>query len=197
MGQNSNFLKQMPKRQRFWETQIRLRRGTANKIFDNFHTSFEKFGAIGNLTGVNIVRLAWIFCKETPKIAKKTPFILHLGNYLSLRYWYPYLGYHHVKAHVPRITKMWWFLGVGLFKGELLLLKVNWLWNFGSVRGVTKKPLLFRRLLKFSNFSLENEIYSFRPLGAPVRKSCRERIAFFSKGLASQRNSKTNFHFFW
>ena len=33
--------------------------------------------------------------------------------------------YHHVKAHVLTISKMWYFLVVGLFKGELLLLKVN------------------------------------------------------------------------
>ena len=34
-------------------------------------------------------------------------------------------GYHHVKAHVLMISEMWFFLGVGHFKGELLLLKVN------------------------------------------------------------------------
>ena len=43
-----------------------------------------------------------------------------LSEKLSLRYWYPYPGYHHVKAHVLRITKICWFLGVGLINEELL-----------------------------------------------------------------------------
>ena len=34
-------------------------------------------------------------------------------------------GYHHANADVLRIPKMWYFLGVRLFKGELLALKVK------------------------------------------------------------------------
>ena len=34
-------------------------------------------------------------------------------------------GYHHVKAEVLRFPKMWYFLGVRLFKGELLAVKVK------------------------------------------------------------------------
>ena len=38
---------------------------------------------------------------------------------------------------------------------------------------------LFQRFLKFSTFSLENEINSFRRLTAPERKSCRVRTYIF------------------
>ena len=82
----------------------------------------------------------------------------------------------------------------------IVSLQLHHLCNSGwsKIRGVTKKTLLFRRLLKFSTFSLEKELNSFRPLRAPEQKSCRERTSiFFAKGLASHRNSKTNFHFFW
>ena len=34
-------------------------------------------------------------------------------------------GGYHVKADVLRISKMWYFLGVALFKGELLTVEVG------------------------------------------------------------------------
>ena len=34
-------------------------------------------------------------------------------------------GWHHVKEHVLSFPKMWYFLGVRLFKGELLAVKVK------------------------------------------------------------------------
>ena len=34
-------------------------------------------------------------------------------------------GYHHVKAEVLRFPKMWYFLSVAVFKGELLAVKVG------------------------------------------------------------------------
>ena len=40
------------------------------------------------------------------------------------KYYTPSRGYH-MKADVLTISEMWYFLGVGLFKGELLLLQVN------------------------------------------------------------------------
>ena len=48
---------------------------------------------------------------------------------------------HHEKADVPRFPKMWYFLSVAVFKGELLAVKVNS--NFKQKKwvrgGVTKK----------------------------------------------------------
>ena len=37
---------------------------------------------------------------------------------------------HHVKAHVLRISKRWYFFGVGVFKGELLAVRVGSIFNF-------------------------------------------------------------------
>ena len=37
----------------------------------------------------------------------------------------PYPGRYHVKAYVPKIPKMWYFLGLAVFKVELLALKVR------------------------------------------------------------------------
>ena len=58
--------------------------------------------------------------------------------YSSFWYWYPNPGYHHEKAQVLSFPKMSYFLGVGVSKGELLLLKVNRLWNFGSVSKIKR-----------------------------------------------------------
>ena len=38
---------------------------------------------------------------------------------------YPIQGGYHVKAYVPRIPKMWYFLGLAVFIVELLALKVR------------------------------------------------------------------------
>ena len=37
----------------------------------------------------------------------------------------PYPGGYHVKAYVPRIPKMWYFLGLAVFKVELLAPEVG------------------------------------------------------------------------
>ena len=87
---------------------------------------------MGNLTGVNILRLAvtWIsFAEGHQKLQKKMRFftfgqfnrVFGIGTQI------------HVTAHVLRIPKMSYFLGVGVSKGELLGVKVNRLWKFGSV----------------------------------------------------------------
>ena len=34
-------------------------------------------------------------------------------------------GGYHVKAYVPRIPKMWYFLGLAVFKVELLAVEVG------------------------------------------------------------------------
>ena len=56
---------------------------------------------------------------------KKMVFFWFSSNYL--RFWYrnTYPGYHHVKANVLTIPKMWWFLGLRVFERELSLLKVG------------------------------------------------------------------------
>ena len=117
------------------------------KDYDLFHVSFEKFGtkafrwAIGRPFRIKIDRLAatWNFFAEGhQKMQKKVIFYIR-AIYSSFWYWYPNPGYHHVKAHVLRIPKMSYFLGVGVSKGELLLLKVNRLWNFGSVSKIKRR----------------------------------------------------------
>ena len=62
----------------------------------------------------------------------------------------PNPGYHNVNADVLRFPKMWYFLGVRLFKGELLAVKVKS--NFekkmegkeASQKKVTATILIFR-----------------------------------------------------
>ena len=80
----------------------------------------------------------------------------------------------------------------------IVSLQLHHLCNSGwsKIRGVTKKTLLFRRLLKFSTFSLEKELNSFRPLRAPERKSCRERTSIFlPKGWLAIATLKPTFTF--
>ena len=70
--------------------------------------------------------------------------------YSSFWYWYPNPGYHHEKAQVLSFPKMLYFLGVRLFKGELLAVKVKS--NFekkmeekeASQKKVTATILIFR-----------------------------------------------------
>ena len=64
---------------------------------------------------------------------QKNAFFYIWAIYSSFWYWYPNPGYHHENPHVLRIPKMSYFLGVGVSKGELLGVKVNRLWKFGSV----------------------------------------------------------------
>ena len=52
------------------------------------------------------------------------------SNYLRFWYWNTYPGYHHVKANVLTVPKMWWFLGLRVFERELSLLKVGTLPKF-------------------------------------------------------------------
>ena len=95
---------------------------------------------MGRPSRINIVRLAatWIFFAEYhQKMQKKVIFYIR-AIYSSFWYWYPNPGYHHENPHVLRIPKMSYFLGVGVSKGELLLLKVNRLWNFGSVSKIKR-----------------------------------------------------------
>ena len=69
-----------------------------------------------------------------------------------------------MKAYVPRIPKMWYFLGLAVFKGELLAVK------FGSK--IKKKIdgkaalinfdfLALKRIARL-NFIVENTFYSFQ-----------------------------------
>ena len=95
---------------------------------------------MGRPSRINIVRLAatWIFFAEYhQKMQKKVIFYIR-AIYSSFWYWYPNPGYHHEKAQVLSFPKMSYFLGVGVSKGELLLLKVNRLWNFGSVSKIKR-----------------------------------------------------------
>ena len=46
-------------------------------------------------------------------------------NYSRFSITLPNTGVYHVKADVLRISKMWYFLGVALFKGELLPVEVG------------------------------------------------------------------------
>ena len=69
---------------------------------------------------------------------QKNVFFYIRAIYSSFWYWYPNPGYHHEKAQVLSFPKMSYFLGVGVSKGELLLLKVNRLWNFGSVSKIKR-----------------------------------------------------------
>ena len=70
---------------------------------------------------------------------QKNAFFYIRAIYSSFWYWYPNPGYHHEKAQVLSFPKMSYFLGVGVSKGELLLLKVNRLWNFGSVSKIKRR----------------------------------------------------------
>ena len=72
------------------------------------------------------------FLQSHTKNCKKRFFYIR-AIYSSFWYLYPNPGYHQVNPHVLRIPKMSYFLGVRLFKGELLAVKVNRLWKFGSV----------------------------------------------------------------
>ena len=47
------------------------------------------------------------------------------ANYSKFSNTIPYPEGYHVKAYVPRIPKMWYFLGLAVFKVELLALKVR------------------------------------------------------------------------
>ena len=78
------------------------------------------------------------FAESHQKLQKKVFFYIR-AIYSSFWYWYPNPGYHHEKAQVLSFPKMSYFLGVGVSKGELLLLKVNRLWNFGSVSKIKRR----------------------------------------------------------
>ena len=96
-------------------------------IFGILRTSAFRW-AIGKPAGVNIVRLAaaWNFLPEGHQKLTKTDIFCFSANYLRFWYWNTYPGYHHVKADVLRIPKMYkirWFRG---FEQELWLLKVTW-----------------------------------------------------------------------
>ena len=83
-----------------------------------------------------------IILQRDTKKCKKIVCFLRLGNFLeffieqhlfyfckklhySFWYWNPYPEYHHVKAHVLTIPEQCYFLGLGVFKVELLLRKVS------------------------------------------------------------------------
>ena len=115
--------------------------GSETHIFEgiaNFSMCFENSGtlsskwAMGKASIFNSVRLAatWKFFWEGHKKMQKTVFFCFLPN--CLRFWYrnTYPGYHHVKANVLTIPKMWWFLGLRVFERELSLLKVGTLPKF-------------------------------------------------------------------
>ena len=115
--------------------------GAGTKIFEaiaNFSMCFEKFGAwsskwaMGKASIFDSVRLAatWNFFWEGHKKMQKTGFFCFSSNYLRIWYRNPYPGYHHVKANVLTIPKMWWFLGLRVFERELSLLKVGTLPKF-------------------------------------------------------------------
>ena len=69
------------------------------------------------------------FLRGTQKNAKNG-FFWFSSNYLRFWYWNTYPGYHHVKANVLTVPKMWWFLGLRFFERELSLLKVGTLPKF-------------------------------------------------------------------
>ena len=115
--------------------------GSQTHIFEgiaNFSMCFEKFGtlsskwAMGKASIFDSVRLAatWKLFWVLHQKLQKNVFFCFLPN--CLRFWYrnTYPGYHHVKANVLTIPKMWWFLGLWVFKRELSLLKVGTLPKF-------------------------------------------------------------------
>ena len=112
-------------------------------IFGILRTSAFRW-AIGKAACVNIVRSAatWIFFADGHQKMQKNAFFCFRANYSRFWYMFIYPEYHHVKADVLRIPKMYKIRGLRGFEQELLLLKVGRLWNFGSVNkweGVTKK----------------------------------------------------------
>ena len=115
--------------------------GSDTHIFEGiaiFRMCFEKFGAWSSNWAMckasifDSVRLAatWKLFWEWHRKMQKTVFFWFSSNYL--RFWYrnTYPGYHHVKANVLTIPKMWWFLGLRVFERELSLLKVGTLPKF-------------------------------------------------------------------
>ena len=74
-------------------------------------------------------------CIKPGKLGKLKRKLLKIFKY------YTYPGYHHRKADVQRFPKMWYFLGVRLFKGELLAVKVksNFKEKNSRLGGVKKK----------------------------------------------------------
>ena len=102
------------------------------------HKCFGKFGTSASIWAMckasifNSVRLAatWIFFWEGHRKMQKTAFFWFSLNYL--RFWYrnTYPGYHHVKANVLTLPKLWWFSGLQVFERELSLLEVGTLPKF-------------------------------------------------------------------
>ena len=53
----------------------------------------------------------------------------------------PYPGGYHKKAYVPRIPKMWYFLGLAVFKVELLAPEVGSKFKKNGGKAVSKKKV--------------------------------------------------------
>ena len=137
------FPKKVAKKQLFWGTQIRI-----NWLWGGLTPIFLKVSLTStcvlkklehNLRNELCARrqssivsdwrpLENYFESDTEKCKKR--FFWFSSNYL--RFWYrnTYPGYHHVKANVLTIPKMWWFLGLRVFERELSLLKVGTLPKF-------------------------------------------------------------------
>ena len=101
----------------------------------NYHIFRILRMSIGKAADINIVRSAasWKFSWEYHEKMQKNNFFCFRANYS--RFWCctTYPEYHHVKAGVLRILKMYEIRGLRGFEQELWLLKVRRLWNFGSV----------------------------------------------------------------
>ena len=138
------FPKKVAKKQLFRVTQIRINwlwGGSDTHIFEGiaiFRMCFEKLGAWSSNWAMckasifDSVRLAatWKLFWEWHRKMQKTAFFWFSSNYLRFWYWNTYPGYHHVKANVLTVPKMWWFLGLRFFERELSLLKVGTLPKF-------------------------------------------------------------------
>ena len=128
VDQKRIFSKKVPKKQHFWGTQIWITwlwRGVAPtilKIETFLRCVLENLGhklsdgPYADLLGSKLSdwRPFEFFTKWQQKMAKNAFFCVR-PIYLSFWYWNPYPGYHHVKAHVLGIPKMWYFLGVRPF----------------------------------------------------------------------------------
>ena len=110
--------------------------GAGTQIFEaiaNFSMCFEKFGTFSSKWAMDKASIfdsvwlaaTWIFFERDTEKCKKRFFFWFSSNYLRFWYWNTYPGYHHVKANVLTIPKMWWFLGLRFFERELSLLKVG------------------------------------------------------------------------